>query len=296
MFVGIILTACLVFATANAADGDFSYDKQDEWPGACMSGKRQSPINIMTKDVKASSRLTKLQLGDGWRMSISGIYKNNGPGKNVQFDPTDSTRPPVITTNYLGKYRVLQMHMHWGANNMNGSEHTVDNGSYPLELHFVHQKMGKPNSTLGDDFAVIGVFAEADDNMEISGVWEQLDISAIRSFNTNISVSGLNYSDLLPSSLDYYHYPGSLTTPGCNEVVQWFVLKKTIKVPSQYLTSLRMIESADGPLTLNFRDVQPLGQRMVETPGSETPVGGSPKLVASALSILVAIFMTLYFS
>ena len=76
--------------------------------------------------------------------------------------------------------------------------------------------------------------------------------------------------------------------------MQWFVLKEPIKVPGEYLTELRMIQTEDGSsLTLNFRDVQPLGERMVETPGS-----GSPKLVASALSILIAIFMTLlqYFS
>ena len=295
MLVGIILTACLVFATANAADKvEFSYDEQEEWSGVCVDDNtgRQSPINIVTEDVRESSRLTELRLGDGWRMPISGKYRNNGPGKNVQFDPTNSTRPSVMTTNYLGNYSVLQMHMHWGANNGQGSEHTVDRGSYPLELHFVHQKMGEPNSTIRDDFAVIGVFAEADNSMPISGVWEQLNISAIRSFNATVPVSGLIYSDLLPSSLDYYHYPGSLTTPNCSEVVQWFVLKEPIKVPSEYLTYLRMIETDDGSsLTLNFRDIQPLGERMVET-----PLSGSPKLVASALSILMAIFMTLYFS
>ena len=293
MLVGIILTACLVFATANAADKDeFSYDEQDEWPGACMTSSntgRQSPIDIVTKDVRESSRLTELRLGDGWRMPISGEYRNNGPGKNVQFDPTNSS---VMTTNYLGNYSVLQMHMHWGANNGQGSEHTIDRRKYPLELHFVHQKIGEPNSTIRDDFAVIGVFAEADNDMSISGVWEQLNILAIRSFNAVVDVSDLIYSDLLPSSLDYYHYPGSLTTPNCSEVVQWFVLKEPIKVPSEYLTKLRMIETEDGSsLTLNFRDVQPLGERMVKTPGS-----GSPKLVASALSILMAVFMTLYFS
>ena len=291
MLVGIILTACLIFATANAAGVEFSYDTQDEWSGVCVTGNtgRQSPINIVTEDVRASSTLTELRLSDGWRMPISGTYRNGG--HNVQFDPTDPTRPSVITTNYLGNYRVLQMHMHWGANNMQGSEHTVNGRNYPLELHFVHEKVGAVDSTLRDNYTVIGVFAEAV-NMPISGVWEQLNISAIISFNTTVPVSGLNYSDLLPSSLDYYHYPGSLSTPTCDEVVQWFVLKEPIQVPSEYLANLRMIETEDGsPLTLNFRNVQPLGQRMVETPGS-----GSPKLVASALSILVAIFMTLYCS
>ena len=292
MLVVILLTACLVFATANAVGVEFSYGAQDEWPGVCVTGNtgRQSPIDIVTEDVRTSSRLTELRLGDGWRRPISGKYRNGG--HNVRFDPTDPNSPSVIITTYLGNYRVLQFHMHWGANNARGSEHTVNGNRYPLELHFVHEKIGEVDSTNRDNYTVIGVFAEAVD-MPISGVWEQLNISAILSFNATVPVSGLNYSDLLPSSLDYYHYPGSLTTPNCSEVVQWFVLKEAIKVPNEYLTKLRMIESAeDGPsLTRNFRAIQPLGQRMVETPGSD-----SPKLVASALSMLVAIFMTLYFS
>ena len=133
--------------------------------------------------------------------------------------------------------------------------------------------------------------------MPISGVWEQLNISAIQAYPSSpIAVSDFTYHSLLPSSLDYYHYPGSTTTPACAEVVQWFVLKEPIQVPNAYLTVLRQIESENGTaLVLNFRDVQPLGQRTVEMPGSESPTDGSPEIVASAISILVAMFVTMHF-
>ena len=291
MLVGIILTACLLFARTNGVGDEFSYEAQTQWTGVCESGNtgRQSPINIETANVSVNAQLTDLQLGDGWTTPITGTFKNGG--HNVQFDPTSSTNPAVLTTNYLGEYRVLQMHMHWGANNQQGSEHTIDGASYPLELHFVHEKVGTPDSTIGDNLAVIGVFAKADDSMAISGVWAQLNVSAVQSYPSSVPVSNFMYRSLLPPSLDYYHYPGSLTTPGCDEIVQWFVLKETIKVPSAYLTYLRQIESANNgtALVLNFRDVQSLGQRIVETAGS-----GSPKIIASAVFIFVAMIITIF--
>ena len=36
----------------------------------------------------------------------------------------------------------------------------------------------------------------------------------------------------MPSSKDFYHYNGSLTTPNCTEVVSWVVYKNTLNVTS----------------------------------------------------------------
>ena len=293
MLVGIILTACLLFTATNGADSgvEFSYDEQTVWTGVCNSGNtgRQSPINIVTANARENSQLSDLQLGTGWTTSTTGTFRNGG--HNVQFDPISITNPDVTTTNYLGEYRVLQMHMHWGADDQEGSEHTVNNGRYPLELHFVHSKVGETDTTIGDYYSVIGVFAEVDEAMPISGVWAELNISAIQAYQSATPVTGFTYRSLLPSSLDYYHYPGSLTTPPCSETVQWFVLKDTITVPGAYLNLLRQIgsDANQTALMLNFRDPQPLSQRTVYTFES-----GSPKIVASALSMLIVMFITIY--
>ena len=295
MLAEIILTACLLFAAANGDGVEFSYDQQTAWTGVCVSGNtgRQSPINIVTSSVQENPSLTELRLGTGWRTPIDGTFKNGGDNQNVQFDPTNAANPEVITTNYLGDYRVLQMHMHWGANDQQGSEHTLNGRRYPLELHFVHIKVGETNTTAGDYISVIGVFAQVDDNMPISGVWEQLNVSTIRAYESSIPITGFTYASLLPSSLDYYHYPGSLTTPLCSETVQWFVLNDTITVPGAYLDRLRQIEGDENQtaVVLNFRETQPLGERTVYTVGS-----GSPKIIASALSILIAMFIAMYYS
>ena len=72
-------------------------------------------------------------------------------------------------------------------------------------------------------------------------------------------------SDLFPNNRGYYFYEGSLTTPDCDEIVQWFVFKHTIEVPQAYLDDLRNIEmDGDGNLlTFNFRDTQNLNNRQV---------------------------------
>ena len=34
----------------------------------------------------------------------------------------------------MNKYQALQIHFHWGADNTQGSEHTVNGHMYPLEV------------------------------------------------------------------------------------------------------------------------------------------------------------------
>ena len=210
----------------------------------------------------------------------------------MQFDPDNALNPAVTTRTPLGTYRVLQMHMHWGRTDQEGSEHTVNGKKYPLELHFVHQKDGSMDKTAGDHFAVVGVFAQAV-STDISGVWAQLNASAVRTYPSRINVTNFVYNSLLPTSREYYHYVGSLTTPSCSEVVQWFVLKEPIDVPAEYLVYLRQVESsnANETLTYNFREVQRLGQRTVYTVGS-----GAPKLILSTVVMLFGAITALYFS
>lgn len=37
----------------------------------------------------------------------------------------------------MGKYVFSNWHLHWGSNNLEGSEHTMDGVKYPAELHLV---------------------------------------------------------------------------------------------------------------------------------------------------------------
>jgi carbonic anhydrase len=74
----------------------------------------------------------------------------------------------------------------------------------------------------------------------------------------------LMLKDLLPASTSkFYRYSGSLTTPGCNEIVVWTVFESPIPISENQLAKFRQLESEDGPLVNNYRPVQPLLGRTV---------------------------------
>ena len=63
----------------------------------------------------------------------------------------------------------------------------------------------------------------------------------------------------------YATYPGSLTTPPCDEVVHWIVFLTPLKISQAQLDAFRMLrDSHDERIVDNFRPVQPLNGRTVQ--------------------------------
>ena len=241
----------------------FNYDQQVAWAslsGSQCAGMRQSPIDITTAQTETNSTLTSL-LFSSWNKAVSGEYEN--VGFSVKFVPEtlDAT-----VTNHLGAYIVLEFHLHWGNDGTQGSEHTINGKKYAAEIHFVSLKKGYPpiTSSFGDTLSVVGVLCEAADIAIKGTIWEQL-FPVPTSYGKHINLPALQYNQFLPSNLDYYHYDGSLTTPPCSEIVEWFVLKQPIQIPIEYLNMLRQTQQdSNGTILLyNYHDVQPLNGRVV---------------------------------
>ena len=218
-----------------------------------------------------------------WDEQRQGIFENTGT--SVKFTPNEG-ESVATTRNSVGMYNVLQFHMHWGQNDNIGSEHVVDDDPASAEIHFVHRKNSGPDNA-GDAFAVVGVMAVAED-MEITGVWSSLNVEDIQDSDGETSTS-VRFSDFLPDDLSYYHYNGSLTTPGCNEIVQWFLLQNTISIPKAYLEQLRVVKDEGGhDLTFNYRDTQDLNDRNVyRHPADGGSSGVKPVLSLTLLSLLI---------
>ena len=150
-------------------------------------------------------------------------------------------------------YRLAQFHLHWGSgakgtgSGAEGSEHTLEGRRYFAELHLVHYntKYTDIGESLAhsDGLAVVGHFIEMveDDPTNVawsvengwSTPWDNFIGSMVGDLKQPSETAAFGF-DLAGLGLvdfgDYYRYKGSLTTPTCDEVVQWTVAKDTIKI------------------------------------------------------------------
>ena len=289
-----VVLACLVALESVQAIGEISWNYTDqefwttvdEWD---CDGMRQSPINIVTDNVIMNADLIDLELTN-FDQAYNGSYENTG--HSVKFTPEEGS-PVAIFRNHRGTYELQQFHFHWGSSSSDGSEHTINDLSYSGELHFVTERQGS-SGTEGDAFAVLGVLLRSDGQSTTSDASETL--MELHGYiptraETDMDVNGVTPTDLLPDDLSYYYYEGSLTTPGCNEVVQWFLLRNPVSVPSDFLESLRTtVKGEDGEiLEMNFRMTQELHGREVmmhtETGGGGGG-GGNGDNAASRINVI----------
>ena len=258
--IGVLTIAAILTLAQSSTKSDFSYTAQGEWPGVCTTGRRQSPINIITSNVQCSTNLWPLQFNNGYSQLVSGSWENNG--HSVDFALDDKAN--AIMTTPVGQYKLYDIHFHWGAGQGQGSEHLINGRASELEIHFVHNKY--PNNvpdTAKDAKAVLSIRGSMR-YIPINGIYSQLDVTSIRSYGSKVPISGIYLPALFPHSGDYYYYGGSLTTPNCNEVVQWFLPKEEIVVPANYLANLRTVRDKNGNLlTFNYRNTQALNGRIV---------------------------------
>ncbi|KAM8881501.1 carbonic anhydrase 1-like [Synchiropus picturatus] len=238
----------------------------DNFPVA--NGPRQSPIDIVPGEATYDAELKPLTIK--YDPSNTLDILNNGHSFQVTFvDDADSS---TLTDGPIsGVYRLKQFHFHWGASDDKGSEHTVAGAKFPAELHLVHWNTKYPSfgdaASQADGLAVVGVFLQIGAaNPNLQKVIDAFD--SIKAKGKQTSFANFEAASLLPSSLDYWTYEGSLTTPPLLESVQWIVCKEPISVSSEQMVKFRtLLFSGDGEeercMVDNYRPPQPLKGRAV---------------------------------
>lgn len=233
----------------------------------------QSPINIVTSSaVPISSSLTF----SGYDKNSSSNFKVTNNGHSIQINVNAGSTISVRSSQLNGTYVLEQFHFHWGDANGVGSEHSMNGAFYPLEIHFVHYNSDKYSNvsqaaSANDSSAllVIGVLATiANSNQVPSATIDSLvKLYDEVHYGTNQTVmSPFPLQNLLPCvNSAVYTYSGSLTTPGCAEVVNWNVFGQPIYISNTQLTKFRELVGSDPneELNHNFRPTQPLNGRTV---------------------------------
>jgi carbonic anhydrase len=199
----------------------------------CSEGWNQSPVDLV-----GAVRTDKPELEfEYYSASINEI--NNGHTIQQNINPGSFLRIPS-----RGKsYELKQFHFH------SPSEHTVDGKSFAMEMHFVH-------SNEEGALAVVAVLVkEGKEHPVLNKLWAFMPENP---GDTSVQPIGIEETNLLPPTRDYYAYSGSLTTPPCSEGVKWAVLKTPIEVSARQIATFK---ERVGPAT--NRPVQPHNARMI---------------------------------
>ncbi|KAL4156206.1 hypothetical protein PRNP1_005238 [Phytophthora ramorum] len=220
----------------------------EHWP-ACGS-VRQSPIDIVTTG----------KIGKGKKSPL------NFTGKCSQYNLTEPAEPlevDVIGGNCVANvdsaaYNMAQFHLHAP------SEHTLDGKALDGEIHFVHK------SSDASALLVVGVFLQIGPK---SDPWLAPVLDALEQVNSTehadaIVVNLKSYSTLVKQTCKtgaIFNYPGSLTTPGCDETADWWVVQTPVNISSvdfgrlhQDLVEYHITDNGN-----NARPTQPLNGRKV---------------------------------
>jgi carbonic anhydrase len=128
-------------------------------------------------------------------------------------------------------------------------EEPINGVYYPLNAHLVHASSAGQVRVIGVNFKV------GAPNAYLNSFWSKLPAKK----NESAKVQLLSLTGLLPSSLVYYTYSGSLTTPPCTEGVQFFILKEPVTIAAKQLATFVKL------YPLNARPVQPLNGRVIKS-------------------------------
>jgi len=211
-------------------------------PGFVEVGLKQSPINVVEASTVPSILPPLLPLYGSTPFEV----ENTGHVVEVVYAAGNRL--------FVGAdaYELVQFHFH------TRSEHQINGKATDMELHLVHQ------NALGD-LAVLGVMLR--NGQPANALIDEIIANAPFAPGT-VPLEGrtINARDLLPFSLAYYTYSGSLTTPSCSEGVRWLLLKNPVNVSQATVARLQQIVSlfpGYHGFRFNNRPVRPLNGRPV---------------------------------
>ncbi|XP_064022044.1 carbonic anhydrase 4-like isoform X1 [Pogoniulus pusillus] len=269
---------------------------------ACK-GNKQSPINIVTKNVIYDKNLKPLNF-EGYDVKGSSKWniENNGHTVKVEL----STSPKIGGGGLRRKYKAVEFHLHWGiegvAQYLPGSEHSIDGEKQAMELHIVHIREDVADVTEAkkhaDGVAVLAFFVKIEEeNRNYATLIKQLE--NVKYKGETAQMEPLPLSSLLPPEEElgrYYRYEGSLTTPDCYEGVTWTVFEKPIELGIAQISQFSTLHFDGKNSTLmveNFRPAQFLNKRKVYWSSASStllPPTKALMLVLMLLYILTSLF------
>merc|ERR1719347_2581571 len=266
---------------------NWSYSAPDTWLSThpkCVR-ENQSPINLHTVDVAVRDHKVPINYSSYDKVNTDTCkLVNDGNTVNLLFT-TSTSSTPILTGGPFNstKYYFTHATFHWGSDNNIGSEHTIRDTAFPLEMQLVHLTSNEKESDLAvtsflfevsqEDNPFLSSLINALSSVKTAGTEAKLEVSVdsltdTKELDENVQKAFDSFSlDLLIQdaiSGPYFTYPGSLTYPPCTEVKQYVVFRVPLDISSTQMEKFRLLMNKDGSRMINnFRQVQSIGERIL---------------------------------
>lgn len=261
------LGAILLISSISAKLYDFS---EKGWGGDCVGGMRQSPINFPSDYTYNTTDYLKI---------ISTEYKIIS---NLSFskEPVDMNKYHImnLTQDYGSmmikkdgvnyKYNLLDVHFHILA------EHTFGGKAYESEMHMVHIKdmdYLKNNNITETEEDKVNKYLVVGTVLTVDGTMDNTDLKKMN-IGKGVNIDNLDLKVFSKPDMSFYHYIGGLTSPDCNQVVNWVVNSNIVKISAAQSNAIRQWITPVYP-NGNTRAVQNLNNRILyKCEAAVTPV------------------------
>ncbi|XP_066156202.1 carbonic anhydrase 2-like isoform X2 [Euwallacea fornicatus] len=197
--------------------------------------------------------------------SVPRKMKITNTGHSVIVSGKWGKERPYITDGVLaGKYVFSHIHFHWGANDTEGSEHTIDGRQFPGELHVVLFKSCYLTQEAAlkerDGVAILVYFLDLQESPNPRAECIVSTLAAISKAHTSAKLPPVALNSIFDQfETDYFIYKGSLATTNCTHSITWFITRFPICLSSEQMNSFRfMLDNDDQIIRRNFRTIQPI--------------------------------------
>ncbi|XP_018337804.1 PREDICTED: carbonic anhydrase 1-like [Trachymyrmex septentrionalis] len=211
-----------------------------------------NPIQWVNYDVTPK----KLKLSNtGYTVMLSATWREEDP--YLYGGPFDSS------------YIFSQLHFHWGKTDMDGSEHHVDGGSMPMELHAVHYKSDYRTQLAAlrqHDGVTILVYLfqlQAAPNPLLDDIINTLPF--IQAANSSIRLIPFPIINIMRRfQRDYFVYWGSITMTNIRNSVLWLISREPLGISIDQIAEFRTLcDEHKMPILTNRQPLQERANRNV---------------------------------
>jgi carbonic anhydrase len=178
------------------------------WAGLCTTGQMQTPIDITQSEKVPVPLLPPLEFSyEPVQLDIV----NDCNSYEIKLRFPDNKGLKVARK----PYRLSEIVFH------EPGETAVYGKRPPMSLQLIHLSP-EANFLIVEVPVVVGK-----ENPVIKTLWEHIPKGGKENKVAGVRINAM---DLLPADHGFYRFPGSLTTPICNEAVQWYLMKSPIEM------------------------------------------------------------------